>query len=79
MPATYKITRLRSWFTRYGCVAQLFNADGSPHVEYLPVAGQPGLRCPWDSGRTFWGSDGRKVRAEAVAWARSQIISLVTP
>lgn len=79
----YTVTPIRSVFTRRGYKVQLFNDDGSPVTRYLPVLNHDGSKVKGEFGRpvihsttdpaTFFGNDGRTVRAEAVAWAKAQI------
>lgn len=67
---TYTIKRCRSYFTRCGYVVRLFNDDGTPHARLLRVEGSCCL-FPDRAPIYFYGNDGRKVRAEAIAFAKS--------
>lgn len=73
----YTLTKVRAVFTRCGYAVQLLNDDGAPYTRLLDIDDVDGfrvrtaLRFP-DSGPVrFYGNDGRKVRAEAIAFARS--------
>ena len=66
---TYTISRVRTSFTRVGYAVSIFNADGSPYPIPLRMAHSPHIwRDP--APVRFYGDDGRKVRAEAVAFAK---------
>ncbi len=62
---TYTIKRCRAYFTRCGYEVRLFNSNGSPHARLLCMSDSDPIR--------FWGTDGRKVRGEAVRFARDYI------
>jgi hypothetical protein len=72
----YTITKCRAVFTRCGYAVQLLNDDGTPYTRYLTVEG---AKSSWgamarfgDSAPAFFfGNDGRKVRAEAIAFAKT--------
>jgi hypothetical protein len=66
----YTLEPIRSCFTRRGYAVTLYNDDGSPHSRPLRVEGT--RRYIYDNTpATFFGNDGRKVRAEAMAFLRS--------
>lgn len=78
----YRIKRVpTSGFTRCGYSVQLLNDDGSPLTRLLlacnsdgsPVRGEFGRKVwvPESGPANFYGNDGRKVRAEAIAFAKS--------
>ena len=67
---TYTIKRIRSHFTRCGYAVQLFDSNGECHTRLLQVERSPHF-VPDDGPARFYGDDGRSVRAEAVAFARS--------
>ena len=77
--ARYEIKRCRSVFTRCGYAVSLFDTEGKPFTPWLPVYGALDMRsqrtsympCPMPA--TFFGDDGRKVRAEAIRWAREHM------
>lgn len=73
----YTLTRCRSYFTRCGYAVQLLNDDSSPYVRLLDIVDRDSFRhrtprrMP-DSGPVFfYGNDGRKVRSDAIAFART--------
>ncbi len=66
---TYTIARCRAYFTRCGYQVSLWNADGSPHAVTLRF--EHTCNTMQDAGPfRFYGNDGRKVRGEAISWAR---------
>ena len=72
----YTITKCRTVFTRCGYAVQLLNNDGTPYTRLLQIRDsttdriRKDLRFP-DSGPVyFFGNDGRKVRADAIAFAK---------
>ena len=67
---TYTIRPIRSVFTRKGYELRILNDDGTPFVRLLDIEGHPRLKFPDSSPIYFYGDDGRKVRAEAIAEAR---------
>lgn len=77
--ARYEITKVQAYFTRCGYAVRLFNADDTAYVPWLPIAGSLNMRlqytrfapCPMPA--TFYGNDGRKVRAEAIQFAKEYV------
>ena len=68
----YTLHRCRAYFTRVGYELRLFNADGTPYTRLLSIVGRdPRVKFPDSDPIRFWGNDGRKVRAEALACARA--------
>ena len=61
MTYSFEIRRRRAYFTRYGVGAHIL---------------KNGVECedvPWFQARaTFYGKDGRSLRAEALRWAREE-------
>ena len=78
MNLTYSIKPCRAVFTRRGYQVELFR-DGKPFIPWLPVYDTLNMRsqrtrfAPCPMPVTFFGNDGRKVRSEAVRWAKEQI------
>lgn len=69
----YHLQRIRTAFTRVGYRVRLYDEGGNLALRRVEVR-DAGYRfmgytiC--DGPMTFFGDDGRKVRAEALAWAR---------
>ena len=70
MTKTYTIKPIRAYFTRRGYAVEIFDEAGAPYAPWLPVQGYRNRYMPCPMPATFFGDDGRKVRAEAIAWAK---------
>jgi hypothetical protein len=71
---TYTLRRIRTGFVRVGYELVIYKADGTLESIPLRVWGTPNYPkvYHYDSGPfRFYGDDGRKVRADALAFARS--------
>ncbi len=74
---TFTIKPYPAVFTRRGYTVEMFYDDGTPYTPWLPVQGaflsQRARFAPCPMPAIFFGNDGRKVRAEAVAWAKEMM------
>jgi hypothetical protein len=69
----YELKRIRSHFTRYGIEAVVYDDAGNVARRRVRVVNDPvGFICD-ESRLRFYGNDGRRVRAQAVQWAKDQI------
>jgi hypothetical protein len=77
----YTIEPVRSYFSRRGYAVHLYDDDGTRVAHWLPCVDEHGSQLRGEYGRPimgkgdnpvrFYGHDGRKVRAEAIAFARA--------
>jgi len=68
----YTVKPCREIFHRCGYEVQIYNSNGSVRSIAFRVHGTDRMFSDTAPVR-FWGNDGRKVRAEAIRWAKSQI------
>lgn len=68
----YTIKRRGAQWSRVGYDVQILKDDGTPYA--VPYRAQYGNAVVYDSyPASFFGDDGRTVRAEAIAWAKAEI------